>query len=57
MKVKLFFVQEIYNADDPRDCVGPLHIFNNEKDRDWFFVDHFENEYCSYQRFEKEISI
>lgn len=57
MKIKLFFVQEVYNADDPRDCVGPLHIFNNEKDRDWFFVDHIENEYCSYQRFEKEISI
>lgn len=57
MKTKLYLVQEVYNTDNPEDCVGELHIFTNEKDRDWFFVDHSDNEYCVYQTFEKEISL
>lgn len=56
-KVKLFCVQEVYNAEQPEDCVGELHVFTDQNDRDWFFANHVENEYCSYQVFEKEVSI
>ncbi len=57
MKIKLYMVQEIYNASNPLDCVGPLHIFLDEREREWFFVDHIDSDYCSHQAFEQEITI
>lgn len=57
MKIKLYLVQEVYNAENPEDCVGPLHFFQNPQDRDWWFISKINNEYCSYQTFEKEIEV
>lgn len=57
MKIKLYCVQEVYNTSNPEDAVGPLHIFLEEREREWFFVDHVESDYCFYQTFEKEITI
>ena len=57
MKVKLYCVQEVINASDPNSCVGELSVFTTEEDRNWFFVSKMDNEYCSYQTFEKEIEL
>jgi len=55
MKIKLYLVQEVINASNPEDCVGPLSIFTSEEDRNWFFASHVDSEYSTFQVFEQEI--
>lgn len=55
MKIKLYFIQEILNSEQPHDCVGELFVYSSEDARNRKII--ILDEYHDYIKFEKEIEL